>query len=222
MKRMRFLVATSSLALVLSAAVAAAQPVLYNLDGSHTQVGFSVRHFFSKVPGQFNKFDGKIMLDEKNWANSSVEATIDAASVDTNNEKRDGHLKSADFFEVEKYPTLTFKSTKVTSPSQGKLQVAGDLTIRGVTKPVVLDVDYLGSGAVAIQGNSMSRAGFEARTRVNRKDFGIVWNRNLDQGGTLLGDDVDIVIMVEAMQPRPEAAKADAAKPAAAPQATKK
>jgi polyisoprenoid-binding protein YceI len=220
MQPSRFLAATTSLALFLTAAVALADPQVYKLDGNHTQVGFNVRHFFSKVPGQFNKFDGQISLDEKNWANSSVEATIDAASVDTNNEKRDAHLKSADFFEVEKYPTLTFKSTKVTPAGEGKLKVDGDLTIRGVTKPVVLDVDVLGAGQVAIGGNSMSRAGFEAKTRVNRKDFGILWNKNLDQGGTLLGDDVDIVILVEAMKAEPP--KAADAKPAATPPATKK
>jgi len=219
MQRSRFLAATASLALFLSAAMAAAEPQVYKLDGSHTQVGFSVRHFFSKVPGQFDKFDGEIQLDDKNWANSSVNATIDATSIDTNNEKRDGHLKSPDFFDVAKYPTLTFKSTKVTSAGEGKLQVAGDLTIRDVTKPVVLDVDILGSGQIAIQGNTMTRAGFEARTRINRKDYGILWNRTLDQGGTMLGDDVDIVILVEAVKPQPPK---EEAKPAATPAPTKK
>ena len=214
MQRSHLLAATASLALILTAAVAVAEPQVYKLDPNHTQVGFSIRHFFSKVPGQFNKFDGQISLDEKNPGNSSVEATIEATSIDTNNEKRDNHLRSADFFEVEKFPSLTFKSTKVTAAGDKKLQVAGDLTIHGVTKPVVLDVEMLGAGTVAIGGQSMSRAGFEATTRINRKDYGLLWNRNLDQGGTLLGDDVDITILVEAV--KAEAPKADA-KPAATP-----
>ena len=216
MRRSRFLAATVSLALILLAAAASAQPISYKLDPNHTEVGFSVRHFFSRVPGKFNKFEGTIQLDEKNWANSSVNATIDASSVDTNAEKRDNHLRTADFFDVEKYPTLTFKSTKVTPAGDKKLKVEGDLTIRGVTKPVVLDVDYLGAGDLNMGGGRppMNKAGFEAKTKINRKDFGIVWNRAMDQGGAMLGDDVDIAILVEADKFDPNAAAPAAAAPA--------
>lgn len=214
---MKVLVRLAVLALSLAmAAPSIAAPKTLKLDPAHTVVGFSVRHFFSKVPGRFNQFEGTIQLDEKDWAASSVEATIQSASIYTNNEKRDGHLKSADFFDVEKFPTLTFKSTNVTPGADNTLQVAGDLTIHGVTKPVVLDVSFLGSGPVSIGGRgTMERAGFEATTKVDRKDFGIVWNRTLDQGGTMLGDDVTINIQVEAMNAAAMKPPAAAAKPVA-------
>lgn len=205
MKHSRFPIA-AALALVTFASVASAAPESYKLDPAHTVVGFQVRHFFSKVPGQFKEFDGTITLDQANWEASSVQATIQSASIFTNQEKRDGHLRSADFFDVEKYPTLTFKSTKVSKAGEGKLKVAGDLTMHGVTKPVVLDVDFLGAGAIGIGGNAVgTRAGFEATTKVDRKDFGIVWNKTLDQGGTMLGDEVTINIGVEAMKIDPNA-----------------
>jgi polyisoprenoid-binding protein YceI len=200
MKGPRFLMAIALLA-TMNAGVAGAQPHAFKLDPSHTDVGFSIRHFFSRVPGKFNKFEGTIQLDQKNLAGSSVVATIDAASIDTNHERRDTHLKSGDFFDVEKTPTITFKSTKVTAGESGAFQVAGDLTIRGITKPVTLDCQFLGSGDVVVEGRpNGTRAGFEAKTTVNRKDFGIVWNRTLDQGGAMLGDDVAIVIQVEAIK----------------------
>jgi polyisoprenoid-binding protein YceI len=204
----------AALSLMTIASAAFAAPETFKLDPSHTVVGFQVRHFFSKVPGLFKEFDGTITLDQANWDASSVEATIQAASISTNNEKRDGHLRSADFFDVEKFPTLTFKSTKVTKGEDGKLKVAGDLTIKGVSKPVVLDVDLLGVGAVGIGGSAIgTRAGFEATAKIDRKDYGIVWNKTLDQGGTMLGDDVAINIGVEAIKVEPSAAQA---KPAVA------
>jgi polyisoprenoid-binding protein YceI len=212
MKRTRLWLAFASLAVLLSAMTAGAEPLAYKLDPGHTSVGFSVRHFFSKVPGKFTDFEGTVLIDEKNWAASSVEATIQAKSINTNNERRDNDLRSENFFDVEKFPTLTFKSTKVTPAGDKKLKVEGDLTMHGVTKPVTLDVEILGLGNVAIGGRAMgSRAGFEATTTIDRKDFGIVWNRTLDQGGTMLGDDVAISIGVEAVKPA-----ADAPKPAAA------
>lgn len=214
MKSSRLSIA-AALAVMTFASVASAAPETYKLDPSHTVVGFSVRHFFSKVPGQFKAFDGTITLDQANWDASSAQATIQSASVFTNNDKRDGHLRTADFFDVEKYPTITFKSTKVSKVSDSKLKVAGDLTIRGITKPVVMDVDFLGVGAIGIGGNSIgTRAGFEAVTTVNRKDFGIIWNKALDQGGTMLGDEVTISIGVEAV--KAEANATPPTKPAAA------
>jgi len=189
--------AVVAFALALSLAVASAvqaAPSAWTIDPNHSQVGFSIRHFFSKVPGTFTKYSGTIVYDPEKPAASSVKAEIDAASISTNNEKRDNHLRSEDFFFVEKYPTITFVSTKVTPVGDKKLMVDGNLTMRGVTKPATLDVTFLGSGP-SMGGEQ--RAGFEAATKVNRKDFNILWNKVLDQGGTMLGDDVDIQIAVE-------------------------
>src|SRR5262245_28916397 len=133
------------LALSFASAVQAA-PTTYTIDQNHSNVGFSVRHFFSKVPGNFQKFSGTIVYDPANPAAASVKAEIDATSINTRNEKRDGHLNSEDFFFTSKYPTLTFESTKVTAAGEGKLKVEGNLTMRGVTKPVTMDVTYLGAG----------------------------------------------------------------------------
>lgn len=179
----------------------------FDIDASHSQAGFTVRHFFSKVPGRFNEVSGTIQLDEKNLANSSVEVTIPVSSINTENERRDNHLKSADFFDLEHFPNITFKSTKVVPGKDGKFQIVGDLTMRGVTKSVTLEATQLGLGAVGIGGNAMGvRGGWEATTTVNRKDYGISWNKTLDQGGTLLGDDVTISLQVEATKAKPEAA----------------
>ena len=197
------------LALVLSfASTVQAAPATYSIDTNHSSVSFTVRHFFSKVPGNFKKFTGTIVYDPAKPAESTVKAEIDAASVNTNNEKRDGHLRTEDFFFVEKYPTLTFESVKATPAGENKLKVDGNLTIRGVTKPVTLDVTYLGSGST---GNGV-KAGFEAVTKINRKDFGINWNRTLDQGGTMLSDDVEIRLDIEADQKTEAKAEAPAAK----------
>ena len=194
--------------MVSFASAAHAAPATYVIDPNHTNVGFTIRHWFSKVPGSFTKFSGTIVYDPAKPADASVKAEIDAASINTRQEKRDGHLRSEDFFWVEKHPTLTFESTKVTPAGEGKLQVLGNLTIRGVTKPVTLDVSYLGSGDT---GNGV-KAGFEAVTKINRKDFGINWNRTLDNGGVMLGDDVEIRIDVEANQKTEEKAEATPAK----------
>ncbi len=130
--------------------------------------------------------------------------TIPTAGIDTQNDRRDTHLKSADFFDAENNPTITFKSTKVEKAGENKFKVTGDLTMHGVTKPTVLDVEFLGSGShPMIPGGKV--AGFSATTKINRKDFGITWNKTLDTGGTLLSDDVDIRIDVEAVQKPAEA-----------------
>jgi len=177
----------------------------YKLDPAHTNVGFTVRHFFSKVPGHFTKFDGTIIYDDKDITQSKLDVTIDAASIDTSVPDRDKHLRSPDFLDAEKYPKITFSSTKVKPNGNNKIQIEGNLTIRGVTKPVVLDVDALGSGPDAWGGY---RAGFEARTKINRQDFGVSWNKVIEGGGTLLGDDVDIVLNVEAVKQVPKPADA--------------
>jgi len=192
---MRKFVSASILALTLAVATAAsAAPATWTIDQNHSQVGFSVRHFFSKVPGTFSKFSGSVVYDPQKPENSSVKADIDPSSIDTKNEKRDNHLRSEDFFDVAKLPTLTFVSTKVTSAGKDKLKVDGNLTMHGVTKPVTLDVTFLGAGP---SREGEQRSGFEAKTTINRKDFGILWNKTLDQGGTMLGDDVDIQLNVE-------------------------
>lgn len=203
----RMLAGITLLSTLAVASVAQAAPTTWTIDPVHSQVSFSIRHFFSKVPGNFTKFSGSIVYDPEKPEASSVKVEIDATSINTENEKRDGHLKSEDFFFVEKYPTLTFVSTRVAAAEKGKLTVQGDLTMRGVTKPVTLDVAFLGAGPT-FQGNQA--IGFEATTKVNRKDFNILWNRALDQGGTLLGDDVEIKIGIEA-NAKPAEAPAKAA-----------
>ena len=181
------------------ASAASAAPLTFDIDKVHSQVGFSIRHFFSKVPGQFKDFSGTIVMDPKAPAASSVDVTIQAASIFTDNERRDGHLRSPDFFAADSFPTLTFKSTKVAPAGKDKYKVTGDLTMRGVTKSVVLDVEFLGMGQVAIGGQAMgTKAGFDATTSVNRHDFGINWNKTLDPGGVMLGEDVAISLHIEA------------------------
>lgn len=169
------------------------------LDPSHSAVRFEIRHLFSTVPGRFNDFQSTVMFDQAKPEDSSVEATIQVASVDTGNEKRDGHLKSADFFDVEKYPTMTFKSTKATRTGDKTGKIAGDLTMHGVTKPVTLDVEYLGMGK-GMQGET--RAGFNATTTINRKDYGLTWSKMVE-GTSVLGDDVKITVNVEATVAEP-------------------
>jgi polyisoprenoid-binding protein YceI len=209
MRKMRnLIVGTALAALTLSPALAAVET--YKIDPAHTQAGFSIRHLVSRVQGRFRTVGGEITLDKDNMAASKVTAEIDATSIDTGNEKRDGHLKSDDFFKTEKNPKITFVSTAVTVPSKDKLQVAGNLTMAGVTKPVTLDV--------TVNGFMPGLAGFEAKTKVNRQDFGINWNRTLDAGGVVLGDDVDITITVEAKAPPKDAPKTDDKKPAPAPE----
>jgi polyisoprenoid-binding protein YceI len=180
------------------APVAAAET--WVIDTSHSSVSFEVRHFFSMVPGRFGEYEGMIQFDPDKPTEASVEATIQMASVDTDNEKRDEHLRSPDFFDVDSHPTMTFKSKKVEKQGEA-LKVTGDLTLHGVTKEVVLDVNFLGAMASPWGGNV---AGFTASTKIDRKDFGIVWNKTLDAGGTLLGDEVAIQINIEATTPKEE------------------
>ncbi len=171
----------------------------WTIDPAHSSAQFSVRHMMvSTVRGEFTKLSGTVELDEKDVTQSKVEAIIDATTVDTRNERRDGHLKSADFFDVANHPTITFKSGKVEQAGGGRLKVEGDLTIRGVTRKVVLDVEPLSPAVKDAKGNLHS--GTSATTRINRKDFGVSWNSTLDGGGVVVSDEVGITIDVELIQ----------------------
>jgi polyisoprenoid-binding protein YceI len=189
----------AALVVVALALSASAQATSWIIDPNHSSVGFSIRHLFSKVPGAFDKFSGTIDYDPANPTAASVKVEIDPASIDTKTQKRDDHLRSPDFFDVAKFPAMTFQSTKVTKGEGNALAVEGNLTMHGVTKPVTLAVTFLGAGP-AMGGQ---RAGFEATTKIDRKDFGIIWNKTLDSG-TLLGDDVDIAIGIEGYTPPPD------------------
>lgn len=170
----------------------------WNIDTSHSGVHFSVRHMvIAKVRGAFNRFSGVVELDEQNPAASKVSVRIDAASIDTREEKRDAHLRSADFFDVEKYPELTFESTKVEKLDGDEYRVTGNLTIHGVTKEVVLAAESLGAGKDP-WGND--RIAFSATTSVNRKDFGLTWNQALETGGVLVGEKIEISLDVQAVK----------------------
>ncbi len=167
----------------------------WTIDPSHSVVEFSVKHMvFATAKGRFSEFSGAINLDKDNVAASTVSVEIVAASVDTRDAKRDEHLKSADFFDVETYPTLTFTSTKV-EPKGDDLRIEGDLTIHGVTKPVVLEAEFNGQGANPWGQQVIS---YSASTKINRKDFGLNWNAALESGGVLVSDDVKISIEIEA------------------------
>ena len=198
--RPRHTLALSIAALATTALTAFAEPVLYKIDGGHSQVGFSIRHFFSRVSGRFTSFEGTVLYDEKTPGSSSANITIKTASIWTNNERRDNDLRSAHFFEADSFSTITFKSTKVTPGAEGKLKIEGALTMHGVTRPVTLDAAFLGAGDTGIMGR---RAGWSATTTINRKDFGILWNQVLDQGGTMLGDEVAIQIDIEGVYRAP-------------------
>lgn len=192
------LVALSSLtALLLASPLAAqAETTKWNLDPSHTEVGFKVRHLMvTNVRGQFDKVSGAIELDEKDISKSKVTIDIDAASVNTNEPKRDEHLRSPDFFDVKKFPKLTFVSTAVKKAGKDKLQVVGNLTIHGITKSVTLDVNAPAQSIKDPWGNV--KRGFEATTKIKREDFGLTWNKALEAGGVLVGSDVVITIEAE-------------------------
>ena len=168
------------------------KPGVWNIDASHSEVGFVARHLMvSKVRGQFKDFSAVVTVAEP-FAQSSVEATVQMASVDTNSSDRDTHVKSAEFFDVENNPVMTFTSTKVTDRT-----LEGVLTIKGVTKQVTLDLEF---GGVSADPWGGTRAGFEASTEINRKDFGLTWNVALEGGGVLVGEKVKIILDVELVQ----------------------
>jgi len=186
-------------AFALSVPVASAEVQVFIVDPAHSEVGFNVRHLVSKVPGRFDEYEGTVAMDPKAIESTmKIDAKIKTASINTGVEKRDNHLRSADFFEAEKYPEITFVSKKV-AKKDNLYSVTGDITIRGVTKEVVLDAEVL-----AISTNpftKMPSAGLEITGKVNRKDFGINWNKTLDEGGVVLGDDVNLVVRLETNVP---------------------
>jgi polyisoprenoid-binding protein YceI len=165
----------------------------YAVDPVHSNVTFTIRHLVSKVTGKFDDFSGTVNVDPKKLATSSVDFAIKVASIDTGNGDRDKHLKSGDFFDAEKYPEITFKSSSVKAAGKDKYSVAGTLTMHGVSKHVVLPVEFGGFGK-DMQGNE--KAGFELSTKLDRKEYGINWNKAVDNG-TLLGDEVAVTINLE-------------------------
>jgi polyisoprenoid-binding protein YceI len=170
----------------------------WTIDNSHTLAEFSVRHMMvSNVKGRFDQVSGSFEFDEANPSASSIEVTISVASITTRDEKRDTHLKSPDFFDAETHPNITFKSTEVEKTGDNAFKVTGDLTIRGVTKPVVLDVEYNGQGK---NPWGIATIGFNASTSINRKDYGLNWNVALEAGGMLVGETVKINLEVEGNQ----------------------
>ncbi len=170
----------------------------FQIDQSHSEIQFSARHMMvSKVRGVFDKWDGTIALDPANPAKTTVDITIDAASINTKDAQRDGHLRSPDFLNVEQNPSISFKSTKVEVTGDNTAKLHGDLTISGVSKPVVLAVEY--------QGNAKSpwgttNYGFSAHTKINREDWGLTWNAALETGGWLVGKEISIDIELELVQ----------------------
>lgn len=171
----------------------------WQIDPQHSSAQFAVRHMaISTVRGAFSKISGTLMLDDKDVTKSTVEVSIDVSTVDTREPDRDKDLRSERFFDVAHYPTMTFKSKKVEQAGPGKLKVTGDLTIRGTIKEVVLDVDGPSTPMKDPWGNLRTAA--TATTRVNRQDFGVKWNAKLDNGGVVVGDDVNITIDVELIQ----------------------
>jgi polyisoprenoid-binding protein YceI len=177
----------------------------WEIDSSHSGIQFTVRHLvIAKVRGQFSRWTGTVAAPDADFGRASLDVVIDAASIDTGVADRDGHLRSADFFDVERYPEITFKSADVTRVASDRLRVTGALTIKGVTRDVVLDVEHLGL-AKDPWGNE--RAGFSATTSIDRREFGLTWNQVLETGGVMVGDRIDIAIEIEAVR-QPAAAAA--------------
>ena len=202
MKRVFFLVGLALLS--ISSTLAAAT---YQIDGAHSTAAFTVRHMMvSNVSGAFNKISGSVDYDPDKLAETRVDVTIEAASVNTRNEGRDKHIRTADFLDVENYPTIRFQSKRVEKVSDGNLRLMGDLTLRGVTKEVVLEVD---GPTQEIQQQATFRRGASATARINRKDFGVNYNRALDNGGLVVSDEVRITIDVELVRKAARPATSD-------------
>ena len=195
----------TAIVMMLTAVPGLAQVSTWEIDSAHSGAHFSVRHLMiATVRGEFRKVTGTIQMDEKDISKSTVEAVIDTTTIDTREERRDNHLKGADFFDVAKFPTMAFKSTSVTRLGEGKLKVAGDLTLHGVTKPVVLDVEGLTTQVKDQRGNT--KTGASATTKINRSEFGLTWNRAVETGGVAVSDEVAIVIDLELTKKVPAAA----------------
>jgi len=168
----------------------------WTIDPEHSNVGFKVRHLMvSNVKGNFDKNTGTVEINDKDITKSRVEVSIDTNSINTNVQKRDEHLRSADFFDVAKYPTMTFVSKKVAKAGKGNLKITGDLTLHGVTRQVVLDVEPISKESKDPWGNI--RRGTAATTKIDRKDFGLTWNKGLETGGVLVGDEITITLEIE-------------------------
>jgi polyisoprenoid-binding protein YceI len=184
---------------------------IWAIDGAHSSIGFTVRHMVvSKVRGRFTRWNGTIAMDESDPARAAVEINIEPGSVDTGVEQRDNHLRSPDFFDVERYSAMTYVSTRIEKVGDENYRVLGNLTMHGVTRPVALEVEFAGSAKDPWGG---VRAGFSARGSLDRKDFGLTYNQLLETGGVLVGEKVDLDIEVEAVKqaaPVPEPAAAAA------------
>jgi len=186
-------------ALALAPGLALGQSSTWTIDPAHSHASFSIRHMvISNVRGEFGKMSGTLTLDEKDVTKSSVEATIDATTIDTREPKRDEHLKSPDFFDVARYPAITFKSTKVEKAGKDALKVTGDLTMRDVTKRVVLKVTGPTAAVKDPYGNI--RRGVSATTKLDRKDYGVAWSALLEGGGAVVGNEVNIELEVEVIK----------------------
>ena len=188
---------TLSLFILASLFAVSAHAATYTVDADHTSVSFKIKHLFSKLQGRFNKFEGTIDYEPGKPESWKTAGSIEVTSIDTNEPKRDKHLLSADFFDAEKNPTIEFKSTGVKDTSGNSARLEGVLKMHGIEKPVVLDVDINGVGKDP-WGNT--RAAFTATTKINRKDFGMNWNQALDNGGILVGEEVEITLEIEAIE----------------------
>jgi polyisoprenoid-binding protein YceI len=183
--------------LVALIATSAAFAQNWSIDAAHSQIGFSVKHMvISNVSGKFTDFDGTIVFDGKNLAAGTVDFTVQSKSITTDNERRDTHLRSADFFAVDSFPTLTFKSKKITVEAGNAFKLTGDLTMRGVTKEVTFDCTFNGT----VEAFGGTRAAFSATTTVNRQDFGVSWSKALDNGGLVVSNEVRINIELEVVK----------------------
>jgi polyisoprenoid-binding protein YceI len=184
-------------ALVLSTSLFA-NATQWEVDGSHSTVGFKIRHLVvANVDGRFTDFSGVATIDDKDFSKTKLEGTVKTASINTDNAKRDEHLRSPDFFDTAKFPTLTFKTTKAEKKS-GKMTLVGELTMKGVTKPVTLEVTELTAPVKGMQGGLLR--GFSATTKLNRKDFGLTWNKALEAGGVAVGEEVNVRLEFELHQ----------------------
>lgn len=172
-------------------------PLAWRIDRNHSDVTFRVRHLVSRVPGTFDRWTADLRADPTDWSGGSVAVTIETASINTRQEKRDNHLRSDDFFDAANHPAITFQSRSVAVEGE-RLRIEGDLTIRGITRPVVLEGEIV---ALTRGADGSYRAGFSATTRVDRHDFGVSWNRAAEGGGLVLASDVDIEINIAAVAP---------------------
>jgi polyisoprenoid-binding protein YceI len=189
---------------ILALTVSNAFASTWTVDHTHSNITFTVRHLVTKVSGSFNTFDGTLQFDDKKPESSKVNVQIQTDSIFTANSQRDDHLRSPDFLNTKRHPTAQFSSTKVASLGKGQFKIEGTLTLRGQTRPVSLDVEYLGT-AKDLQGNT--RGGFVAKTKLSRKDFGLSWNKLTEAGNVVVGDEIELLMNIAAVESRPQEAK---------------